>query len=313
MSQGIQLNIQLPLEELGRFSHLLDQLQQLMAADGSSTAREAEKSPSFDPQRFQQLLQAEQLSGQIGTEAIPTPAPAGSPAVSTGSLTQAPAAQAELSSAQQDATAVQAELTLSQQNTATAQAELSSIPEAPTVQAELLSSQLSAATARAELSTIPEAPAAQAELSFLADAPGAEGEVSFLAAPPTAQSELSAVPEISAHQIQAAMEEGEIPTAQPDEMLHLGEDVSSDQPRTPEEGNSPPPEEAPSVQEFLELSAPRSAGYYPQVQLPEAPGGVWGGIQEELTFSGPAPLTAEAVSLAFQRDDRRYDNGFPLY
>ena len=26
-----------------------------------------------------------------------------------------------------------------------------------------------------------------------------------------------------------------------------------------------------------------------------------------------APLTAEAVSLAFQRDGRRYDNGFPLY
>lgn len=27
----------------------------------------------------------------------------------------------------------------------------------------------------------------------------------------------------------------------------------------------------------------------------------------------PAPLTAEAVSLAFRRDDRRYDNGFPFY
>ena len=27
----------------------------------------------------------------------------------------------------------------------------------------------------------------------------------------------------------------------------------------------------------------------------------------------PAPLTAEAVNLAFRRDDRRYDNGFPLY
>ena len=27
----------------------------------------------------------------------------------------------------------------------------------------------------------------------------------------------------------------------------------------------------------------------------------------------PAPLTAEAVNLAFRRDDRRYDNGFPFY
>lgn len=34
---------------------------------------------------------------------------------------------------------------------------------------------------------------------------------------------------------------------------------------------------------------------------------------EQLLSAGPAPLTAEAVSLAFRRDDRRYDNGFPLY
>lgn len=39
----------------------------------------------------------------------------------------------------------------------------------------------------------------------------------------------------------------------------------------------------------------------------------WGGITEELAAAGPAPLTAEAVSQAFQRDGRRYDNGFPLY
>lgn len=34
---------------------------------------------------------------------------------------------------------------------------------------------------------------------------------------------------------------------------------------------------------------------------------------ERLITTSPAPLTAEAVSLAFRRDDRRYDNGFPLY
>ena len=121
------------------------------------------------------------------------------------------------------------------------------------------------------------------------------------------------MPEISADQIQSAMEEGDIPTAQPDEMLPSSEEAPADQPHASEEGDSPPPEKMPAVQEFLELSAPRSAGYYSQVQLPEASGGIWGGIQEELAFSGPAPLTAEAVSLAFQRDDRRYDNGFPLY
>lgn len=70
-----------------------------------------------------------------------------------------------------------------------------------------------------------------------------------------------------------------------------------------------------SPAESQELQAPAvpTAGHAPEVQLPEAPGSSWSGIREELTFPGPAPLTAEAVSQAFQRDDRRYDNGFPLY
>ena len=298
MSQGIQLNIQLPLEELGRFSHLLEQLQQLMTADNSrSTPQEAEKSPAFDPQRFQQLMQAE-LSGNNEVSAVPSSVPIDKQTTPMSSLPET--------------SSIQAELLLSQQNAAAAQAELSSIGEIPAVQAKLSAVQ-EAPAVQAELSSLQEAPAVQAELSFLADAPGAESEVSFLASPPAAQADLSAVPEISADQIQSAMEEGNIPTAQPDEMLPSSEEAPSDQPHASEEGDSPPPEEMPAVLEFLELSAPRSAGYYPQVQLPEASGGIWGGIQEELTFSGPAPLTAEAVSLAFQRDDRRYDNGFPLY
>lgn len=46
---------------------------------------------------------------------------------------------------------------------------------------------------------------------------------------------------------------------------------------------------------------------------PDVPQSRWTGITEELVTPGPAPLTAESVSLAFQRDGRRYDNGFPLY
>lgn len=52
------------------------------------------------------------------------------------------------------------------------------------------------------------------------------------------------------------------------------------------------------------------------VQMSEGPEAVrsrWSGVTEELVSAGPAPLTAEAVSLAFRRDGRRYDNGFPLY
>lgn len=62
----------------------------------------------------------------------------------------------------------------------------------------------------------------------------------------------------------------------------------------------------------LGAEAPAGAGTVVTAQL-ETPPSRWSGISEELTVSGAAPLTAEAVSLAFQRDGRRYDNGFPLY
>lgn len=68
----------------------------------------------------------------------------------------------------------------------------------------------------------------------------------------------------------------------------------------PGEPASPPP------------SPPQSAAG----RLPDGPAAVpsrWSGVSEELIAAGPAPLTAEAVSLAFRRDGRRYDNGFPLY
>ena len=58
--------------------------------------------------------------------------------------------------------------------------------------------------------------------------------------------------------------------------------------------------------------SPLGAGMVVTAQ-PEPPASRWTGLTEELGTAGPAPLTAEAVSLAFQRDGRRYDNGFPLY
>lgn len=62
----------------------------------------------------------------------------------------------------------------------------------------------------------------------------------------------------------------------------------------------------------LGAEAPAGAGTVVTAQL-DTPPSRWSGISEELAVSGAAPLTAEAVSLAFQRDGRRYDNGFPLY
>ena len=60
------------------------------------------------------------------------------------------------------------------------------------------------------------------------------------------------------------------------------------------------------------LAEVRDAGFTPETTPAEARGGAFAAV-EELVGPGPAPLTAESVALAFQRDDRRYDNGFPLY
>lgn len=60
------------------------------------------------------------------------------------------------------------------------------------------------------------------------------------------------------------------------------------------------------------VGAPQGVGAIVTAR-PETPQSRWTGITEELIEPGPAPLTAEAVSQAFQRDGRRYDNGFPLY
>jgi len=62
-----------------------------------------------------------------------------------------------------------------------------------------------------------------------------------------------------------------------------------------------------------DLKSPPVAGY-PVSASSEIPFTQYGNSgMERLITSSPAPLTAEAVSLAFRRDDRRYDNGFPLY
>lgn len=60
------------------------------------------------------------------------------------------------------------------------------------------------------------------------------------------------------------------------------------------------------------VEAARSAGFV-MTEWAEPGRSRWTGVPEELAAAGPAPLTAESVSLAFRRDGRRYDNGFPLY
>ena len=69
---------------------------------------------------------------------------------------------------------------------------------------------------------------------------------------------------------------------------------------------------APPTGTSASLEEPRTAGQ-PLSAGPEAARSRRSSAAEELASPGPAPLTAEAVSLAFRRDGRRYDNGFPLY
>lgn len=61
-----------------------------------------------------------------------------------------------------------------------------------------------------------------------------------------------------------------------------------------------------------DLQLPGSAGFSVG-QGPDLPGNRWVLPEDGGVSAAPAPLSPEAVSLAFQRDGRRYDSGFPLY
>ena len=74
----------------------------------------------------------------------------------------------------------------------------------------------------------------------------------------------------------------------------------------------------------LDDTLPRQMTRFPDVEMAQSAGvevspgpaevlSRWVGIPGEPALVGTAPQTAEAVSLAFRRDGRRYDNGFPLY
>ena len=268
MAERIQLSIQLPLEELGRFSRLVEQLRQMMDAGEPAGGGRREDSPAFDPLRFQELMARESAAWEQAParESVPQPT-----AYRPGDLPPAPGARQE-----------------------------------PSYTAEIPS-------VRAETVPLPEAPAVRGEVSPLGDAPTAGGDLSPLADPVSAWAETSPLPEITAGQIEAALGETHIPTATPGESAALPEAPAPGREVPQREEALPSPARGPAQEQvFQELTAP-VAGYYPAVQLPEAPGGSWQEVREELTYAGPAPLTAEAVSLAFQRDDRRYDNGFPLY
>ncbi len=87
------------------------------------------------------------------------------------------------------------------------------------------------------------------------------------------------------------------PAAESAEMQDLRDTAAS---RVPEVVSTPAPVDAAPEAEFSFPAAASGSG------RKEA-------VAEELVWEGSAPLTAQAVSQAFRRDGRRYDNAFPLY
>lgn len=154
--------------------------------------------------------------------------------------------------------------------------------------------------------------AAQAAPPDSSDIPDAETVASDLQNGPAAQA------------VRKASEEdlGEIPAVRPE----MGQNVPDPPavrheeerqiPEADEEKVSMSPQDLPlsAVREDIPagIESPLGAGMVVTAE-PDVPQSRWTGITEELVTPGPAPLTAESVSLAFQRDGRRYDNGFPLY
>ena len=148
MAERIQLSIQLPLEELGRFSRLVEQLRQMMDAGEVTGGGRREDSPAFDPLRFQELMARESAAREQAParESVPQPA-----AYGTGDLppalraVQEPFYTAEIPSVR---------------------AETAPLPEAPVV--------------RGEGSPLGDAPTAGGGLSPLADPVSVRAETSPL-------------------------------------------------------------------------------------------------------------------------------------
>ncbi len=107
------------------------------------------------------------------------------------------------------------------------------------------------------------------------------------------------------------------------EQIPGGPDAPSLRPQPEASPPHPAPVRTPAEERTLPLSAvhgevsrrleppppPAPAASAP----PEPPTSRWASIPEPSAPALSPPLTAEDVSLAFQRDGRRYDGGFPLY
>lgn len=284
----IQMNIRIPVGAVEGLTRLAEGLARLAEAveGGAASAPPVERgeNAAFRPQRFQEMRR--ELAAPESVQAPDAEVMAGAE----------PVRAAVRGTAAEPESAWQAVEDVPEHSPAPAK------EAPPDLDAETLSAQLErelrdleAVRADAE-ARVPEAPAARTE----------EGGQPPEARPVREEAD-TPVPDARAVEGEAEIPIPEAPALR----MELESQIPEAEAVWAEPRNqAPAPATVPPV--FQALEAPLSAGG----DLSSAPEQVlnrWTGVTEELAAAGPAPLTAEAVSLAFSRDGRRYDNGFPLY
>lgn len=276
----IQVNVQLPVEALHQFTMLIEQLRRLSEAAGggpehaASPAREQAESAVFDPERFQ-LLSREPKTPE--------------------------SARPPQSAAQEEAPAVRRAVQREVPPPESAGAPVSAAAPEP---GAMYPDTAEAGHAGAEAVRL-EPSAREAEEP--PDPPEREDR--------PADSTQAAAPQYAARELEAkgvrAVADTPVPDApavrlDPASQIPAAETVWEEAQERELEAPALRAEPGPAAETPLGAGIVVSAGA-------DGPPGRQAVMAEELVVPGAAPLTAEAVSLAFRRDGRRYDNGFPLY
>jgi len=282
----VQLNIQLPVEALEGFSRLAEQLRRLtealggggqMPAPPGEDPLERGENPAFDFGKFRQMGRGpeEPESVRASAEEI-----AGAEAV--GGAVQRTVADPE-GAWRQETGQGEAEIPVVPQEPAIRQLPQEEGAEAQPVPAPQHEDSEEASRQTEEPSLEPEALPLRVEV-----------EERAVEAVPVQMEPDTPVPDAPAVRMEP---ESQIPAAE--EAWTELEDPAAD---------------AVAVREDIQraLETPPGAGT-DLTAVPETLKSRWTDVTEELIAAGPAPLTAESVSLAFRRDGRRYDGGFPLY
>lgn len=289
----IHVTVQFPVEALQQFSNLIEQLRRLSESAGSrteqaeSSPREQAESAAFDLERFRLLDRAPQ-----DPESVRPPG---------RELQEPESVRPPRSAAREDAPAVRLPVRREVPAPESAGENVSaSAPESEARHPDTVDvGPTEAEAVRLELSdqSEREAPAPQETKEPSAEPPRAAGQ-EVASREPEAKS-VQAEPDTSIPDAPAVRQdpESQIPAAEA-----AWEEMQERE------------LEAPALRAETGLAAetPLGAGVV-VASGADGPPSRQAVISEELVIPGAAPVTAEAVSLAFRRDGRRYDNGFPLY